>query len=230
MFTPKFIKNIHFEGKKLRALGRSGIPTRVFAEQGDLDGSCTIYSLMMMLIFYQKLDWEDLIDRERAKENAFVDCIQRQFLNGLNGLCWGGHVMDNLSDKLNLCFGKKLSEAFTTVPGKYNSVSRRELHLKIRAQLDARKPVMLGFWGETERGHCVVAIGYKREVHQLHLFCLDPGRALSVMQVWNNIIDLDYLSCDDDAITDFNHYAEKEVNVAKILIMNDNPPELDCPF
>lgn len=230
MFSPKFIKNIIFDGENLQAIGRSGNPTKVFARQGDLDGFCSIYSLMMMLIFHQKLDWEDLIDRERAKENAFVDCIQRQFLYGLNGLCWGGYVMDELSNKLNVCFGKKLSEVFTTVPGEHNSVSRRKLHLKIKAQLDARKPVMLAFWGTTERGHCVVAIGYKKEGNMLHLFCLDPGRPLSFAQVWNNVIDLDYLSPDDDAITDINHYAEKEVGVARILIMNDNPPELDCPF
>lgn len=230
MFTPKFIKNIVFDGRKLRALGRSDSPTRVFAEQGDLDGSCTIYSLMMMLIFHRQLDWEDLVDGERAKENDFVDIIQCEFLYGLNGLCLGGHVMDEVSDDLNQYFGKKLSEVFTTVPGKYNSVSRRELHLKIKTQLDARKPVMLGFWGEKGRGHCVVAIGYKREGHLLHLFCLDPGRPLSVMQVWNNVIDLDYLSCNDDAISDINHYGDEKVSVARILIINDNPPELDCPF
>ena len=175
MFTPKFIKNIVYDGRKLRAVGRSGCPTRVFVEQGDLDGSCSVYSLMMMLILHQKLDREDLTDRERAKGNEFVDRIQREFLYSLKGLCLGGQVMDELSDELNLRFGKKLSEVFTTVPGGYNSVSRRVLHQKIKAQLDARKPVMLGFWGETGRGHCVVAIGYKREGHLLHLFCLDPG-------------------------------------------------------
>ena len=70
MFTAKFIKNIIFDGVKLRAIGRSGSPTRVLAVQGDLDGSCSVYCLMMMLIFHQKLDWEDLSDKERAKENA----------------------------------------------------------------------------------------------------------------------------------------------------------------
>ena len=50
MFTAKFIKNIIFDGERLRAIGRSGRPTRVFAEQGDLDGSCAVYSLLMMLI------------------------------------------------------------------------------------------------------------------------------------------------------------------------------------
>ncbi len=68
MFTAKFIKNIFLEAESIKAIGRSGKKTRVFAKQGDLDGSCTIYSLMMMLIFHQKLDWEDLIDGERAKD------------------------------------------------------------------------------------------------------------------------------------------------------------------
>ena len=80
MFTAKFIKNIIFDGERLRAIGRSGRPTRVFAEQGDLDGSCAVYSLLMMLIFHKKLDWEDLTDRGCAKDNDFVDRIQRLFL------------------------------------------------------------------------------------------------------------------------------------------------------
>ena len=230
MFTAKFIKNVFLEAEGLRAMGRSGKLTRVFAKQGDLDASCTVYCLMMMLIFHQKLDWEDLVDGEQAKENEFVDNIQSHFLYGLNGRCLGGDVMDELSNELNSFFGKKISEVYTTVPRGYNSVNRRELHLKIRAQLDARKPVMLGFWGTTGRGHCVVAAGYKKEGNLLHLFCLDPGRPLSSVQVWNNIIGIDYLSCNDDAISDINYFAEKEVCVAKILIMNDNPPEFDCLF
>ena len=231
MFTPKFIKNLFFKGGELRAIGRSGGSlTRVFARQGNLDGSCAIYSLMMMLIFHKKLDWEDLVDGEQAKENEFVARIQRQFLYGLSGLCLGGHILDELSDKLNQCIGRKQSEVFTTIPGKYNSVSRQELHLKIRAQLNARNPVMLGFWGATGKGHAVVAIGYQKVRNKLLLFCLDPGRPLPFVQMWNNVIGLDYLSCNDDALTDINHYAEKEVCVKKIMIINDNPPELDCPF
>ena len=230
MYTPKFIKNLFLEEGKLRAIGRSGNSSRVYAEQGDLDGSCAIYCLMMMLIFHQKLDWEDLVDDERARENDFVDLIQIHFLYDFKGLCLGGHILDELSDELNMCYGRKLSEVFTTKPGKYNSVSRRELHLKIKAQLDTRKPVMLGYWGATGKGHAVVAIGYQKVRNQLLLFCLDPSRPLPFVQIWNNVIGLDYLSCEDNAFTDINHYAQKEVCVTKIMIMNDNPPELDCPF
>lgn len=80
MFIPKFIKNISFDGERLRAIGRSGKETPVFVEQGDLDGSCSIYSLMMMLILHKRLDRKDLIDKERADEDDFVYSIQRMFL------------------------------------------------------------------------------------------------------------------------------------------------------
>ena len=231
MFTVKFIKNIIFDGEKLRAIGRSGSPTRVLAVQGDLDGSCTIYSLMMMLIFHQKLDWEDLTDRERAKDNEFIDRIQHEFLHSLNGLCIGGHMISDLSDKLNRCFGEKLSEVFTIFPQNYNSISRRELHQRIRAQLDARKPVLLAFQRKEGGGHALVAIGYRKDSwNRLRLFCLDPARRLPYMSVWNNVIDLDYLSNDDMAITDFNHYEEEKVCVTKMMIIRDSPSELECPF
>lgn len=231
MFTAKYINNIIFDGKGLRAIGPRGNLTRVFAQQGDLDGSCLIYCLMMMLIFHKKLDWEDLTNDERIEGNEFVDRIQHHFLQRLNGLHKGGTDMDDLSEKVNLCFGENLSEVFSTIQGSLHTVTRRELHQKIRAQLDARKPVLLGFHRKSGMGHSVVAVGYRKEAwNRLRLFCLDPGHRLLFMQIWNNVIDLDYLSNDDAAITDVNHYEENEVCITSVLIINENPVEMDWPF
>ena len=69
---------------------------------------------MMMLIFHQKLDWEDLIDGERAKDFEFVGRIQHEFLHGLNGLCTSGYKLREISDRANQCFGSKMCEAYTT--------------------------------------------------------------------------------------------------------------------
>ena len=231
MFTAKFIKNLVYNGETIRAIGRSGSPTRVLAVQGDLDGSCSVYCLMMMLIFHQKLDWEDLSDKERAKESAFVHSIQRKFLHGFKGLCKGGHMMRELSDKLNQCFGEDVTSVYTSFPNRINSVSRRELHQIIRFHLDCRKPVLVGFQRKNGIGHSVVAIGYRRESwDRLRLFCLDPARKIPYMSIWNNVIDLDYISNDDDTITDFNYYEEDNVCVSNILVIHDNLFEVDCPF
>jgi hypothetical protein len=231
MFTAKFIKNIFLEADSIKAIGRSGKLTKVFAQQGDLDGSCGIYSLMMMLIFHKFLDWEDLIDEERAKENEFVGRIQHEFLHSLNGICSGGYKLQEISKRVNKCFGRKICKAYTTVPGTSNSVSRLLLHELIRMNLDCRQPVMLGYSKPSEIGHALVAVAYRREAkNRLRLFCLDPSHGVPFMHPWNTVVDLDYLTSDDDDFTDTNYYADKKVYVNSILVIDTIPAESECPF
>ena len=232
MFTAKFIKNIFLEAESIKAIGRSGKKTRVFAKQGDLDGSCTIYSLMMMLIFHQKLDWEDLIDGQRAKDFEFVSRIQHEFLHGLNGLCTSGYKLREISDRVNKCFGSKICETYTTEPDTPNTVSRSILQEMIRMYLDDRQPVMIGYSKPSGPGHALVAVAYRREAwNRLRLFCLDPSHGVPFMHPWNTIIDLDYRSSDDDDFTDTNYWTEKKVCVNDFLvIVDDLPAECECPF
>ena len=220
------------EEDAIKAIGRSGKKTRVFAKQGDLDGSCTIYSLMMMLIFHQKLDWEDLIDGERAKDFEFVSRIQHEFLHGLNGLCTNGYKLREISERANQCFGSKMCEAYTTEPGTPNTVSRSTLQEMIRMYLDDRQPVMIGYSKPSGPGHALVAVAYRREAwNRLRLFCLDPSHGVPFMHPWNTVIDLDYRSSDDDDFTDTNYWTEKKVCVNDFLvIIDDLPVESECPF
>lgn len=232
MFTAKFIKNIFLEAESIKAIGRSGKKTRVFAKQGDLDGSCTIYSLMMMLIFHQKLDWEDLIDGERAKDFEFVSRIQHEFLHGLNGLCTNGYKLREISDRVNKCFGSKICETYTTEPDTPNTVSRSILQEMIRMYLDDRQPVMIGYSKPSGPGHALVAVAYRREAwNRLRLFCLDPSHGVPFMHPWNTVIDLDYRSSDYDDFTDTNYWTEQKVCVNDFLvIVDDLPAECECPF
>ena len=231
MFTAKFIKNIFLEAESIKAIGRSGKKTRVFAKQGDLDGSCTIYSLMMMLIFHHKLDWEDLIDGERAKDFEFVSRIQHEFLHGLNGLCTSGYKLREISDRVNKCFGSKICETYTTEPDTPNTVSRSILQEMIRMYLDDRQPVMIGYSKPSGPGHALVAVAYRREAwNRLRLFCLDPSHGVPFMHPWNTVIDLDFRSTDDDDFTDTNYWTEKKVCVNDCLVIVDLPAETSCPF
>ena len=231
MFTAKFIKNIFLDAECIKAIGRSGKLTRVFAKQGDLDGSCSIYSLMMMLIFHQILDWEDLIDGERAKDYEFVGRIQHEFLHNLNGLCSDGYKLQEISDRANKCFGSKMCEAYTTEPGTPNTVSRSILQEMIRMYLDDRQPVMIGYSKPFGPGHALVAVAYRREAwNRLRLFCLDPSHGVPFMHLWNTVIDLDYLTSNDDDFTDTNYDAEKKICVNSLLVINDFPAESGCPF
>ena len=176
MFTAKFIKNIFLDAEAIKAIGRSGKLTKVFAQQGTLDGACGIYSLMMMLIFHKFLDWEDLIDGERAKDCEFVSRIQHEFLHGFKGTCSGGYRLQEISERVNKCFGSKICETYTTEPGTPNTVSRSILQEMIKMYLDDRQPVMIGYSKPSGPGHALVAVAYRREAwNRLRLFCLDPS-------------------------------------------------------
>ena len=186
----------------------------------------------MMLIFHQKLDWEDLIDGERAKDCEYVGRIQHEFLHSFNGLCSDGYKLQEISERANKCFGSKMCEAYTTEPGTPNTVSRSILQEMIRMYLDDRQPVMIGYSKPSGPGHTLVAVAYRREAwNRLRLFCLDPSHGVPFMHPWNTIIDLDYRSSDDDDFTDTNYWTEKKVCVNDFLvIVNDLPVESECPF
>lgn len=232
MFTAKFIKNIFLEAESIKAIGRSGKLTKVFAQQGTLDGACGIYSLMMMLIFHKFLDWEDLIDGERAKDCEFVSRIQHEFLHGFKGTCSGGYRLQEISERVNKCFGSKICETYTTEPGTPNTVSRSILQEMIKMYLDDRQPVMIGYSKPSGPGHALVAVAYRREAwNRLRLFCLDPSHGVPFMHPWNTVIDLDYLSSDNNDFTDTNYWTEKKVCVNDFLvIIDDLPVENECPF
>jgi len=234
MIRPKLIKNLYLNGEKLQAIGRKGTLTNVFARQGYLDSACCVYSLMMLLILHKKLDWNDLTDEELYPKDSFAESIRNNFLDYLIGMWRGGHELDWLSDLLNCnCFhAYDGSKVYYTERNKDTTVSRHELHKIIKAQLDKREPLMLAYSKKKGCGHAVVVIGYSKEKgNKLRLYCLDPSGPLGYLQVWNNIIDLDYFSLDDESFTDYNHRLEDNVLVNKILIIKDDKPkEPEYPF
>ena len=222
MFTNiVLVENYFLEGMNMRAIGRNDKPTLVFARQGHLDGSCCIYSLMMMLIIHGLLEREDLTDLRRGEENSFVDSIQRVFLYDLKGFCVGGHSLSEISDKLNECSHSNLSNYFTLKPETENTVSRRDLHKKIRSVLYERFPVMLAYRKKNGEGHAVVAIGYYMDgPKEMRLLCLDPSQPLNYLSFWNNIIKLDFMSRDKENLTDYNCYYCNDIIVDEILTIN----------
>ena len=236
MFKAKFIDNLYYDGVYIRAKEKDGDLCKVFLKQGQLDGACVIYSLMMMLIFQQKLNRKDLRGKAIDSKDYFVKSIQRHFLNyGLKGGSRGGHYMGDVSKKLNLCLKSNLSEYYTIRKRTWNTVTRQELHKKIRAQLDLGKPVMIGHRGAKGAGHAVVAIGYQMEGRKkMRLFCLDPSGNSPYMQLWNNVIDVIYLN-DEDKLTDLDYYFGDLITVDEILIINDpvlpfDPEKDKIPF
>lgn len=198
----KFIDNLSFSPDgELVSAGSSYRGSAIFMRQGDLDGSCAIYSLMMMLIKNHRIDRHQLVRRSKAPEYTSYILTKRlwdEFIGDLPGLYKDGFYFNDLNNKLSSSF-KKIATAitFSTISGREDRISKKELDNKIRETLDAGFPVQVGLTYDWGGAHSVVAIGYQ-EFHNgwdyLRLFCLDPGYELPKQAFWNTILNikLDY--------------------------------------
>ena len=66
------IYNIFIEKGILHTYGRDGKFTKVFLRQGNLEGRCAVYSLMMLLILHGILNREDLLRKVSAKAPEYI--------------------------------------------------------------------------------------------------------------------------------------------------------------
>ena len=194
-----FVKNLSFSPDgELVSAGSSYRGSAIFMRQGDLDGACAIYSLMMMLIMNHRINRRELVTRDKAPGYTSIKRLQDEFLGDLPGLYKEGFYFNDLSDKLSSSYRKVASAiTFTTIPKRKDRISKKELDNKIRETLKAGFPVQVGFTYYKGGGHSVVAIGFQ-EFHNgwdyMRLFCLDPGHELPQQAFWNTILDirLDY--------------------------------------
>ena len=221
----KFIKNLSFSNKnELIACGSNGRGDEIFMRQGDLDGACAIYSLMMMLIINRRINRKQLICRDSKPGYTSVKRLQDQFLGNLRGLYQAGYFFDALSNELKSSYRKVATAVtFSTItdskPKRKDIVSKSEMHAKIRETLDAGFPVQIGYsYKKGNSGHSVVAVGYQEydSGEFLRLFCLDPSHEITPLSFWNNIIDikLDYNS--RNKYQDWSHADAPNWNICNV--------------
>ena len=161
----------------------------VHLRQGDMDGACSIYSLMMYMLILKcvrRNQVEDLYDK--IKKSPEIKSLFHEFFDK-HGLFRGGLYFDNLKRMINRSFG-------TVVHAESYDAECTEFEESFKAQikqtLDNNIPIMLGVDFKKGGGHAVLAIGYECDEEGLFsIFCLDPGYACNPTSYWNMVISLD---------------------------------------
>lgn len=193
-----FIKDLWYDGPK-ECLYTHGKSSSFFIRQGELDASCAVYSLMMMLMIHKKVTYDELTSREKAKGkskrgNTGKMRLQQMFLHDFEGayLEDSGYNFSALAEDLQTCFNK-YAKAY---PKEYDapksdSEEKQELKEAIVKRIDEGYPVEIGFtYKGKPYGHAVVAVGYTYHKGYLRLLCLDPGYDLPALSFWNAIVDI----------------------------------------
>lgn len=170
-----------------------------FLRQGDLDGACGPYSLMMALILSGAISrskaeaiWGGGIDG-RTTFAKFIKDLDTLFAKGVTDkvlMALFAHIKKMIGTKrinnlslVNLDKTKKSGQPENT----------SFLHA-VRSHIDEHdRPVILSLkWSRTE-AHAIVAIGYQLKTTNsgetlAHILTLDPGSNIGVISAWNGVL------------------------------------------
>lgn len=142
----------------------TGTKDLIHLHQGDMDGACAVYSLMMCLIINRSIKRLDVTDLDkkhdgRSSKGRLVDT----FLNNAKGLVREGYELEVLNTELLHAFKKCVSTAWYST----ENAKKQELYAIIKSSLDEHSPIELGFSWKRKGGHAITVIGY--EEHKAYL-------------------------------------------------------------
>ncbi len=164
---------------------RLGNTQKVHLRQGELDGACAVYSLMMYLIILRIFTHKQVIVGNDIKRSTSKGRIIREFLEKQNGLIRKGlNFANDIREGLQYA-AKKIVEC-DYIP------TRQETIEALAECIDNNKPLMIGVDYNKIDGHALLAIGYEIRNNKIKkIFCLDPGSDIDSTSYWNAIITLD---------------------------------------
>lgn len=158
----------------------------VHLRQGELDGACGVYSMMMCLVI-EKIVKRDFITDvpESLKRNTSYGRLVSQFLEKKGMVINGYEKSEDLVDELQHAFKKNVDS---------RCLDEDNLLEEIINMLKDNHPVEIKFSRIRNYGHFVVAIGYREEEKYTDLYCLDPGYPMEIGQMWNNVLRIETTS------------------------------------
>lgn len=215
MKTIYLLPQLSIEDSMLCVAG-SPVPLR----QGDIDGACGPYSLLMTLIIKKVISNEDVLDLGsydgRTRFGMFFDRLKlfgSMFREGSNyeEMEWLAECFKNHPD------GKVSTKV-------YPSLSLRGNLKQIAEELDSGNPVIVGLQWKKDKGHWAVAIGYEMVGKTItKIFTLDPGHQYIPNTYWNAVISA---FDDNDVVKNNGQYSCDYLVVGSDRIVNCKVSEL----
>ena len=184
MKTIHIIDKLVLEQDTLCAKGANGRLQPVHLRQGDMDGACAVYSLMMAMLtcgIINRKDAMGLYKRIDGRSSLAKLLKQLTLQDKKEGLVREGLYLDWVNDVATHTFTKEMGTSYSD---SINDIK------EITHYLDGNDPVVIGAtFRKKDGGHALVAVGYESYNDVVtKIFCLDPGFPLPDCSYWNAII------------------------------------------
>lgn len=183
MATIQIVSNLKLHHQKgLLSKDSTGKWIDIHHQQGDLDGACAVYSVIMNLLILSMIEKEEIciyssIDKRTRKGKLLSYLLEKQGLVR-DGYCFRTLAKD-IRDYANFTANQKLAK------------SREDAINIIQTSVANDSPIIISVFGE-EWAHALLAIGieYNENDVPTKILCLDPGAPSPICTYWNCIIDV----------------------------------------
>ena len=183
MATIQIVSNLKLHPQKgLLSKDCTGKWINVHHQQGDLDGACAVYSVIMNLLILGMIEKEEIciyssIDKRTRKGKLLSYLLEKQGLVR-DGYCFRTLAKD-IRDYANFAANQKLAK------------SREDAINIIQTSVANDSPIIISVFGE-EWAHALLAIGIEHNENDVptKILCLDPGAPSPICTYWNCIIDV----------------------------------------
>lgn len=186
----KIIDSLYLTEKGCSIKKRNYHPVHI--RQGDIDGACAVYSLMMNLLILKtisRVQIEDVYDN--IKKSPETEKLFHEFFDK-HGMIRGGFYFDQLTKLVNRVYGEVVTAQYSNINDNFRETDFCEL---VKTAIDDNIPIILGMDFKTGGGHAVLAIGYEYDEDGIfNVFCLDPGYECNPTSYWNMVIALNLFS------------------------------------
>lgn len=149
--------------------------------QGSLDGACSVYSLVMSLLYENIIRYEETEKPSRSNGGRLL-----KELFSDHGLIKDGFYFKVL---------KRIIDKYTTKSWRVeyeNGLTTKECVEGICNEIkNGCAPIIsVGYCGEDD-GHALLAVGFEEAEGKIErIFCLDPGAPTPKTSIWNSYIDV----------------------------------------
>lgn len=205
----KIIDSLYLTEKGCCIYNRGYQPVHI--RQGNLDGACSVYTLMMNLLILKTITrkkLEDILNINKKETSPEVERLFHEFFDK-HGLIRDGFEFYDLERLINKTYGTVVTATYN---GMESEVAKDGFLNQIQQVIDSNLPIILGVDFKGGGGHAVLAIGYESDDEGLfNIFCLDPGYDYRPPSYWNMVI---------------SHYKNRGVYRYQYLTTNPN----DCPL
>lgn len=182
----KIVRDIDITALGVSVYNRKWQP--IHLQQGEMDGACAVYSMMMNLLILKVLTRSQVVNLNTTfKGNTAKGRLFKEFFV-TEGLCRDGFYFSEIKERLSHSFAKEVTSSALQYTA---SLSDQTIFVEeLKTAINDNLPLVtaISFRGGA---HAILAIGYEEQEGVVEkIFCLDPGYTINHTSFWNSVIIL----------------------------------------